>query len=258
MCYWVGTKNVRDEILSRLQKEPDYELGQLFYNTFVADAQLPLLDYYVAIGKSGPQLNALTSEGTGNLLFKNMRWGMPWSYTDKKTGQIYSRELINSTCEKLFLIHHNQVFTHRCLIPIDGYYEFFHFAGEVYPYFIKPKEGLFYAGGVWSEQTDIESGEITVSFSIITTPPNTLTGRLHNNPKAPNGPRMLLLIPEERIEYFLDPNLTAKDLKNLFLPFSDNKMDAYPVSRFLRKEFGNKINTPEVRRKIDYPELFFA
>ena len=258
MCYWVGTKSVRDEMLRRLQKEPEYGIGQLFYKTFVDNALLPLHDYYVAIGKSGPQLNVLTSAGDGNLQFKNMRWGVHWSYSDKNTGKTYSREMINSTCEKLFFIHQSHVYTHRCLIPIDGYYEFFHFSGEVYPYFIKPTEGLFYAGCVWGEQTDSETGEIKSAFSIITTPPNTLTGRLHNNPKAPNGPRMLLIIPEEMIEVFLNPRLTADELKKLFAPYDDNKMEAYPVARFLRKEYSYRLNTPEARRRIDYPELFFA
>jgi len=42
------------------------------------------------------------------------------------------------------------------------------------------------------------------------------------------------------------------------VPYDQEKMEAYPTARFLRKEFAGKLNTEEVRKKVDYPELFFA
>ncbi len=255
MCYWVGTKKVREEMLRRLQQDPEDDIAQLFYKTFVGKAEFSFKEYFVAIGKSKPTLTVLTHEGVSGLQFANMRWSLPWSYTNKKTGKTYSREMINSTCEKVFFVHKESIFSRRCVIPLDGYYEFFHFSGEVYPHFIKPKEGIFFAGGVWDEQVDKETGEVTVCFSIITTPPNNLTKKLHNNPKAPNGPRMLMLLNAEDIYKFLHPESTREELQRLFNPLDDNNMEAYPVSRFLRKEFSGKINSNDVRQKIDYPEL---
>jgi putative SOS response-associated peptidase YedK len=257
MCYWVGTKKVREEMLRRVQKHPEDQIAQLFYKTFIGHSDLPLREHYVAIGKSRPEITVLINDTRNGLQFRNMRWGLPWHYTDK-SGKENAREMINSTCEKVFFVHKDIVFSKRCVIPLDGYYEFFHFAGEVYPHFLSPKEGLFYAGGVWDETVDSETGEITNNFSIITTPPNALTHRLHNNPKAPNGSRMLFLIPDRKVTEFLETDTDTSKLKSLFLPFDENKMEAWPIARFLRKEYAGRLESEDVRKKVDYPELFFA
>lgn len=258
MCYWVGTKKVREEMLRRLQQDPQDEIAQLFYKTFVGRTDMHFREYYVAIGKANPILSVMVYSAAKGLHFRTMRWGLHWSYTDKKTGKHYARELINSTCEKVFFVHREVVFSQRCVIPLDGYYEFFHFSGQVYPHFLKPLEGLFYAAGVWQEEVDTETGELTEAFSIITTPPNPLAEKLHNNPKAPNGSRMLLILPQEKVMDYLNPNATKEDLQKLFVPYPDQEMEAYPTVRFLKKEFRDKLNTEEVRQQIDYPELFFA
>ncbi len=255
MCYWVGTKKVREEMLRRLEQNPEDEIAQLFYKTFVGEVRLPFREHYVAIGKARPEISVLTPGNAGRTQFQNMKWGLPWSYTNAKTGKTISREMINSTAEKAFFVHRNIIFKKRCVIPLDGYYEFFHFTGEVYPHFIKPREGILFAGGVWDEHVNTQTGEISHRFSIITTPPNPLAKRLHNNPRAPNGPRMLLLLEEQAIPRFLDPKTDKDALKSLFKPFDENQLEAYPVARFLRKEFADKINTPEVRKPVNYPQL---
>jgi putative SOS response-associated peptidase YedK len=258
MCYWVGTKKVRDEMLRRLNQHPDDEIAQLFYKTFVGKTDVRFMEYYVAIGKANPLISVMLFDKEHGLHFKNMNWGINWKYTDPKTGKSYTRELINSTCEKAFFVHKDIIFSQRCVIPIDGYYEFFHFTGQVYPHFLHPVRGLFYAAGVWTEQVNEETGEISHGFSIITTPPNPLAERLHNNPKAPNGSRMLLLLPDDKIMDYLNPHAGKDELKDLFMPFTEDQMNAYPTVRFLKKEFADKINSDVVRKKIDYPELFFA
>jgi putative SOS response-associated peptidase YedK len=261
MCYWVGTKNVREEIQRRRGEDPSNEIAQLFYDTFLKDdPQLVFREYYVAIGKSNPRLSVLLFDDSKGLHFSDMKWGLDWSYTNSKTGKQYSRQLINSTSEKVFFVHKDVIFKQRCVIPLDGYYEFFHFAGQVYPHFIHPlvAEGLFYVAGVWQESIDTETGEISTGFSIITTPPNPLAEKLHNNPKAPNGPRMLLILPDNRVLDYLDPKASKDDLQNLFGPFPESKMDAYPTVRFLKKEFSGSIASPDVRKRVDYPELAFA
>jgi putative SOS response-associated peptidase YedK len=258
MCYWVGTKKVREEMLLRLQQDPDDEIAQLFYKTFVGKAEIPFREHYVAIGKSKPEISVMIHDPLYGAKFRNMIWGLQWKYNDSKTGKTTERELINSTSEKIFFVHRDIVFKQRCVIPLDGYYEFFHFTGQVYPHFLFPRQGVFFAAGVWDEQTDKETGEIIPGFSIITTKPNQLAEKLHNNPKAPNGPRMLLLLDKGDVMKYLDPGLTKEELKSLFAPFDDKLMDAYPVARFLRKEFSGSLNSEDVRHRIDYPELAFA
>jgi putative SOS response-associated peptidase YedK len=258
MCYWVGTKTVRDEMLRRLERNPEDEIAQLFYKTFFGKGEIQFLEHYIAIGMAKPQLSVMMTDEEGMLRYRNMHWGLSWQYKEPKTGKMLTRELINSTSEKAFFIHKEIIFKRRCVIPIDGYWEFFHFAGQVYPYFLNPVEGLFYAAGVWDEQADEVTGEIIGRFSILTVPPNPLARRLHNNPKAPNGSRMLLLLPPDKVSDYLNPAAQKEDLQKLFEPLPEDQMNAWPTPRFLKKEFQDKLNTPAVREKIDYPELFFA
>ncbi|MDP4210455.1 MAG: SOS response-associated peptidase family protein [Bacteroidota bacterium] len=255
MCYWVGTKKVRQEILRRFNEGPQDEIAQLFYEVFIANNQLEFKEHYVAIGKGKPTLTTLIKE-EGNLQFRNMQWTLPYSYVDSKTGQTITRELQNSTCERVFFQHKDQIFSKRCLIPIDGYFEYYHFKGDTYPYYIYPRQGgIFYAGGIWEQNLNHDTGEVAETFSIITTPPNPLVAKIHNNPKAPNGPRMLLLIEPENALTYLNENLKTNDIKSLFLPYSEQNMQAHTVLRFQRKENLQFLNTPIVLEYCEYPEL---
>jgi putative SOS response-associated peptidase YedK len=255
MCYWVGTRKVREELERRFKEGPQDEIAQLYYETFIVKNSLEFKEYYVAIGKGKPTLTALIKD-TGNLQFRNMQWTLPYSYFDAKTNTTITRELLNSTCERVFYQHKELVFSHRCLVPIDGYFEYYHLKSETYPYFIYPKTGgLFYAGGIWERQLNEQTGEVAESFSIITTPPNPLTAKIHNNPKAPNGSRMLLLInPEQALDY-LNEKLPAPEIKKFFDPYPEKEMTAHPVVRFQRKEFAHYINTSKVQEPCEYKEL---
>ena len=256
MCYWVGTKNVREALLKKKNEKPDDEIAQLFYRTFVENqGNIEFKEHFVAIGKAKPLISVIVNSEK-QLSFRNIEWGLKWSYSDNKTGKEYSRELLNSTAERVFFQHRDVIYRNRCIIPIDGYFEYFHHEGETYPFFIFPaKNELFYAGGIWDRKLNETTGEVSETFSIITTPPNELAGKLHNNPKAPNGSRMLLLIPEEKAGTYLDANLDINQVKELLKPFPANEMKTHPVMRFQRKENLTYTNTEKVRDPLNYPEL---
>lgn len=256
MCYWVGTKKVR-AIMEQRKKDGTFdELDQLFYDTFIADKKLEFQEHYVAIGKAKPTLSVLTKD-KNNLQFKNMQWTLPLSYTDK-SGKTITRELQNSTCERVFLQHKDIVFKQRCIVPIDGYFEYHHFNKNTYPYYIYPADdGIFYAGGIWNITVDQFTGEIKETFSIITTNPNPFVGRIHNNPDAPNGPRMLVLIQREKALEYLEDTKDIKKLSSFFVPMNENHMKAHTVLRFQKKEFLEYQNTPKVLEYCEYPELAY-
>ena len=256
MCYWVGTKNVREALLKKKNEKPEDEIAQLFYRSFVENGgRMEFMEHYVAIGKAKPLISVIVNSEK-QLNFRNLEWGLQWSFTNNKTGKEYSRELLNSTAEKVFFQHRDIIYKKRCLIPIDGYFEYYHLNGEVFPHFIYPSEKeLFYAGGIWDSHVDEDTGEVSETFSIITTPPNELAAKLHNNPKAPNGSRMLLLIPEEKTGTYLDADLDTNQVKELLNPFPANEMKAHPVMRFQRKENEAFTNTEKVREPFHYPEL---
>lgn len=257
MCYWVGSRKVREALYKHFQENPDDEIAQLYYQTFLASAApgISFQEHWIAIGKSHPQLTAITREN-GIFRFRNLTWGLDWTYLNPSTGQEYSRELLNSTCEKVFWQHRDIIYSRRCIVPVEGYFEFYHYKGNTYPHFLHPEsQTLFYLGGIWNSGVDKQTGEKKDTLSIITTPPNDLTRFLHNNPDAPNGPRMLLIIEPGRIGEFLDEKLNQKGIATFFKPFPAEAMASHPTVRFLKREFAHLINSPQVQEPHYYPEL---
>jgi hypothetical protein len=82
-----------------------------------------------------------------------------------------------------------------------------------------------------------------------------LTEKIHNNPKAPNGSRMLLMIHKNQALDYLNEKLSAADIKKFFIPYDEREMKAHPVIRFQRKEFAEFINSPKVQEFCEYKEL---
>jgi putative SOS response-associated peptidase YedK len=261
MCYWVGSRKVREVMLKKLEKNPQDEIAQLFYNTFIEPPKLEnkqqLMEYPVAIGKAKPILTALLKTNEG-LAFENLTWTLNWNYWDTKLKvEKKGMPLLISRCENVFWQHNDLIFTKRCIIPVDGYWEFYHFNGSTYPYFIYPANGeLFYLGGIYNEYADAKTGDITSGFSIISTPPNEVTAKLHNNPKAPNGARMLLILGYEDAISYLDANLNKYEIENNFFKvYEASKMKIHPTLSFLKKENLAFIASEKVQEPFVYPEL---
>jgi putative SOS response-associated peptidase YedK len=255
MCYWVGTKKVREIIKKRKESGLWDNIDQAFYDNFIARTDKEFIEQYIAIGKGKPTLTTLHKEN-GQLSFENMQWTLPYSYTDK-TGKEITRELQNSTCERVFFQHKDQIYSKRCLVPIDGYIEYHHVGKETYPHYIYPRDenDYFLAAGIYDYGIDKKTGEEKGMFSIITTTPNSFVGRIHNNPEAPNGPRMLLLLPRESAIEYLDETKDQKSIKSFFQPYDQEKMKAHTVLRFQRKENAQFFNTPKVLEPCQYPEF---
>jgi putative SOS response-associated peptidase YedK len=100
-----------------------------------------------------------------------------------------------------------------------------------------------------------KTGEIIETLSIITTPPNSLTGKIHNNPDAPNGPRMLLLIKQGEALNYLNENLNMNEIKKFFNPYDEKEMKAHTVLRFQKKENAEFFNALKITEYFEYPEL---
>jgi putative SOS response-associated peptidase YedK len=108
------------------------------------------------------------------------------------------------------------------LIPSDVFFEWKQMANGKQPYYIHLKEGsLFSFAGLWDTWKDGDQ-EIH-SCTIITTQANELMKSLHH--------RMPVIFEPEQEEIWLDSSLSdAEALQSLLTPFSDQKLEAYPVS----------------------------
>jgi putative SOS response-associated peptidase YedK len=185
----------------------------------------------VAIGKDGARH------------FPAMRWGLvPYWANDTKTGLT----LFNARAETLL---EKKVFAEpfnrgrRCLIPVDGFFEFTGPKGAKQPHYFKPKDDRIMAfAGLWESwrgPKDAPLPEPLLSYTLITTTPNTVAAPIHN--------RMPVLLAESAAwDAWLDPKSDSDGLLKMLTPAPDELLEVYPVTRELlrRKELDASVLAP--------------
>jgi putative SOS response-associated peptidase YedK len=123
----------------------------------------------------------------------------------------------------------------RCLILADGYYEWQKIPGDrlKQPVYIRLKsQEPFALAGLWETWRTEEINEPLRSCTIITCPPNALLEEIHH--------RMPVILPQDAYAEWLTPDeRTADVLQSLLIPYSDEEMEAYPVSRFVNRPMNN-------------------
>ncbi|MFB6257915.1 MAG: SOS response-associated peptidase [Flavobacteriales bacterium] len=120
----------------------------------------------------------------------------------------------------------------RCILPVHYFLEGPEKERLKKPYIVERKDQKPFAlGGLWDEWTDKDSGEILPSFTIITTPNNELLGRVGHH-------RSPLLIPDDQVSDWLDPERDRASTEAFLQPFSPDGFHAFRVD-------------PEIRRKND-------
>lgn len=128
----------------------------------------------------------------------------------------------------------------RCLIVADGFYEWHRPSGKSGPaipfYFQQKDKRPFTFAGLWEYWTSSQGDEL-VSATIITCQANPLVAEIH--------PRMPVILPEEHRWEWLKPQ-SPEQLKRMLMPFDENQMTGYEVSR--------KVNSAQT----DAPDLIEA
>src|SRR5215203_7266188 len=128
----------------------------------------------------------------------------------------------------------------RCLLPVDGFFEWKKVGKEKRPYMIAMADGeAFTLAGLWENWKDPDSGEWLRTFTIITTDANELVAQLHD--------RMPVVIaPEDRERWLKGPNP-----KELLKPYPAERMSMWPVSPKLNSP---KNDSHDLRAPIDCPK----
>jgi len=115
--------------------------------------------------------------------------------------------------------------TRRCLIPMDGYYEWVQTPDGKQPFLIEPADGsVQFMAGLWEQNKRIDSEKTIQSCTIITTSANASTAHLH--------PRMPVFLQKSDHSQWLDPH--ARDLgtlKRLLRPAVEDLLRLTPVSQ---------------------------
>lgn len=144
----------------------------------------------------------------------------------------------------------NSIVNQRCLLVIDGFFEWRHVGSKKYPYYVYPKdETVFHLGCIYNSWTDPTTGEEKDTFSIITTEANPLMEIIHNSKK-----RMPLIIDKKDIALWIDPTTSKEVVEKLMSPFDEAKMSAHTISNEANN-VRNQRNFPEIKQKVKYGEL---
>lgn len=147
----------------------------------------------------------------------------------------------NATAERLLksATYKRLLNRRRCLIPVEGFYEWQGVKPSKTPFYIYLKsEEPFGLAGLWDTWKQPE-GNVLESFTIITTEPNELMRSIHR--------RMPVMLKREDEEQWLDCSAAPFDkVQSLLKPFPADLMAAHEISK--------RINNP----KYDEPDCVAA
>jgi putative SOS response-associated peptidase YedK len=175
---------------------------------------------------------------TEDMTIDLIRWGLLPSWAkDRKLAW----KMINARAETVATApaFKKAFVKRRCLLPVDGFYEWRTLGKQKQPYMIAMKDGQpFTLAALWENWKDPDSGEWVRTFTTVTTDANELVGRLHD--------RMPVIVaPENRERWLKGPNPG-----DLLKPFSPEPMTMWPVSPKLNSP---KNDSPDLLEPVDDP-----
>jgi putative SOS response-associated peptidase YedK len=251
MCYTVSYLTKRKIKYAKRAGASEDEVKELELQLEELTEAQPAM-YHVS-GFAHPKLLCFTREDGPR--FDLFRWGLiPHWVKDAAQAATLSRQTLNARGETIFEKPAFRIAAqHRCLILVDGFFEFFHFAKQTYPYHIHLKDDEPMAlGGIRSVWHDPVDGTAITTASIVTTEANPLMRRIHNNPKA-EGPRMPFIVPRTLDERWLRSEPDNDRISSLIRPFPEVDLEEWTVAPLLGKHASP--NTAEALKPFDYPEL---
>ena len=155
-----------------------------------------------------------------------LKWGLiPHWCKDPKGG----RKPINAKSETVAHLptFREAYLTRRCILPVDGFYEWCATKQGKQPYAIAMKDrSQFGIAALWENWKDPTTAEWVRTFVILTTPSNDLVNRIHDRMPA-------ILKPAEYERWLgLEP-----DPHDLLVPFPSELMAMWPISK--------RVNSPD-------------
>lgn len=236
-------------------KEPEY--WEKEFKVKISDERIrPIMSkpHYHLNGFSHPNMLVIPQEKT-DVLAPGV-WGIVPHYKEPNEIKDYYKEAVkyggglNAQSEKLFnhFIYKESVMNHRCIIPVDGFFEPHDHKKKKYPFYIKGKEdrGLALAG-IYSVIGTY------ITFSILTKKASPMFEKIHNLKK-----RQPVILNQENTKDWLSGDLNEEGVKELVnLYFDENHLEAYAVSKDL---FSPKVDSDveSILNPMHYEELNLA
>ncbi|RXK47646.1 SOS response-associated peptidase [Aquirufa rosea] len=161
-------------------------------------------------------------------LIQLIPWGLIPAWASEQQAQELPQLTLNARSESLFekASFEPSMLKQRCLVLVDGFYEWQQVGKEKIEYLIQLKEdGPFALAGIYAIWKNPRNLQWEPSFSIITTPANELMEEIHNTKK-----RMPLILSEEQERNWLAP-ISTEEIKSFFKPFKSSAMKAEKVHK---------------------------
>lgn len=151
------------------------------------------------------------------------RWGLvpAWSHDPKMPSRTFNARAETLATSPLF---RDAFRKRRCLVPVDGFYEWRREGTVRRPMRIHDPADLPLAlAGLWTGRQDPEFGEWHRTFTIVTTRPTAFMAAIHD--------RMPVVIPPDAWATWLDPApRDPGELRALLEPREDLELAAHAVS----------------------------
>lgn len=168
-----------------------------------------------------------------------------WVKTEEEANK-YANTL-NARCEEVFdkASYKPYIQKNRGILFVKGFMEPNHPAPKVtVPYYIQPLDGKpLGLGCTFADWVNKDTGEVTRTFSVITTEPNNLLRRIHNE-----GERMPYIVTPDNWNRWLSP-LSKEEIKEMMHPLPDGLLQGYPLGGLVYKR-GVNSNVPEVLEPV--------
>ena len=220
------------------QQRPASELAEIFAAEPLADDQGPRFnvaptdDALVVVQRE--ERRAITS----------YRWGLipHWADAAKVGSRMFNARAETLTASPAF---RDAFRRKRCLVPVDGFYEWHSEGTRRQPFAIARGDGRPLAlAGLWSGWRDPAADRVVRTFTIITCRPNDQMAGLHD--------RMPVIVPDDAWTRWLDPALEdPAELQGLFEPSDEVELRIWPVSLLVNnvRNDGPELDeeVPEVR-----------
>lgn len=130
----------------------------------------------------------------------------------------------------------------RCLVIVNGFYEWEKRDKEKIPYFVKPVNTDYFAlAGLWDEWYDVSTGEKILSVALITTQPNEKIIKIHD--------RMPVVLDKKFWKSWLDDTTSLEDLNKLFLSYPNEKICIDEVSPLVNQVSNDSIECIKINHK---------
>ncbi len=167
----------------------------------------------------------VVAEHTGVRRLETMRWGLVPFFAKDLSG---SARMINARADSVTMkpAYRRAFKGHRCLFPIDGYYEWQKLEKEKQPWYFKSREGtpIALAGlwEVWRDPKKPNDAPPLFSCTIITTDANKDMSDVHN--------RMPLMLEPDEWNTWLGEETDPEEAATLLRPPRLGLLDRHKVS----------------------------